>query len=100
MKKTIKIVKIKAHDRQAVIEEHLLKEKFVLNGLEFAIVKDDSRYYPFQVYHFETGQPIGRPEKLLRHIKENFMERIQGMFMQENRWQDLLTKISGLEVIN
>jgi hypothetical protein len=100
MKKTIKIVKIKAHDCKTVIETHFLKEKFVLNGLEFAIVKDDCRHYPFRVYHFETGQPIGRPEKLLKHVKENFLERIQRIFMQENRWQDLLTTISGLETVN
>lgn len=81
-------------------EEATLKERFFINGVEFATAKDSSRLYPFRAYHYASGQPVGDSQKLLRDVKPDMEQKLFKFFNQNERWEKFLETIARQETIN
>jgi hypothetical protein len=92
---------IKSYMEKVSIEEAKLKDRFFINGVEFAVAKNSSKHYPFRAYHYASGQPVGvHYQKLLRDVKPNLEKELFRVFNQPERWQKFLDLIAHQEIIN
>ena len=98
--KKIKIVSCDYMKNEKRIIEANLKSVHEINGVEFAIAKDDSRCYPFQAYHKPSGQPVGQPKELLKEVLPDLKERLQRIFDLPDYWERFLETANQQEIIN
>jgi len=98
--KKIKIVSRDYLENKKIIVEANLKSFHTINGIEIAIAKNDSSYYPFQAYHKPSGQPLDQPKKLLKEVLPDLEERLQRIFELPDYWERFLESANQQEIIN
>jgi len=98
--KTLNYIVLDYKTQEEVQKVGILKEKFSFEFLNLAIIKTDSKHYPFQAIEITSGKTVSHSSDKLKGLKEAVMAKLEDFFLSESKVEQLKSSLKTYKIIN